>query len=175
MLSLDLGVQQAAEQALQHAIDKARATVDRSGSPDTNPSYGKPYRADGGAVVVVEARTGRVVALASAPTYDPSVFVGGIGQEAFAALTVRRRGDPLVSRAMQGEFAPGSTFKLVSRRSPRWRARAAPLGGRYDCPGVGQGRQPASSRTSRGAASPAHRPAHGAGEVVRHDLLPASP
>jgi len=80
----------------------------------TSPTNGRPYAADSPAVVVLDARTGRVVAMASSPTYDPNVWTGGISQAKYAALTDQSAGTPLLSRAYQGEFAPGSTFKAVT-------------------------------------------------------------
>ncbi|MCW2616444.1 MAG: penicillin-binding protein 2, partial [Frankiales bacterium] len=127
VLSLDAKVQRVAEQALQRAVDRARARPARGG--------GGMLRADSGSVVVLEAKTGRVVAMASYPSYDPSVFVGGASPAEYAELVDEQRGAPLVFRAIQGAYAPASTFKVVS-------AAAAvdsgdyPLSGRYDCPGV---------------------------------------
>jgi penicillin-binding protein 2 len=63
-----------------------------------------------GAVVAIEPATGGVLALVSAPSYDPNPFVGGIGYQAYAAL----RDDidkPLYNRAVRGQYPPGSTIK----------------------------------------------------------------
>ena len=76
-----------------------------------NPVTGRPYVADSGAAVVMEADTGRIVAMASQPTYDPSVWVGGITKKQLAALYSEKAGTPLLGRATQGQFAPGSTWK----------------------------------------------------------------
>ena len=62
-------------------------------------------------MVVLEAKTGRVVAMASQPTYDPSVWVGGITKNQLARLYSEKAGTPLLGRATQGQFAPGSTWK----------------------------------------------------------------
>ncbi|WP_340539606.1 penicillin-binding protein 2 [Nocardioides sp. GXZ039] len=101
--SIDAKVQSVAEQQLHEAITTARATRD--------PVTGRNYVADSGAVVVLEADTGRVVAAASQPTYDPSVWVGGITKKQLSALYSEKSGTPLLSRATQGQFAPGSTWK----------------------------------------------------------------
>ncbi|MEU7001639.1 penicillin-binding protein 2 [Nonomuraea sp. NPDC046570] len=90
-------------------------------------------KADGAAGVVLDVRTGRVVALASAPGYDPAIWTGGISEAEYQRLLSEKAGKPLVSRAMKGEFAPGSTFK-VSSVSAMLRA-GYPLNGKYDCPG----------------------------------------
>jgi penicillin-binding protein 2 len=103
--SIDAKVQATAEQQLHDAIQTARQTYD--------PVTHKNYVADSGAVVVMEAKTGRVVAMASEPTYNPDVWVGGISQKQLDALYSKKSGDPLLSRATQGQFAPGSTWKPI--------------------------------------------------------------
>jgi penicillin-binding protein 2 len=103
--SIDARVQSAAEKALHDAITTARATYD--------PVTHRNYRADSGAAIVLQARTGRVVAMASQPTYDPSEWVGGITSKQLAALYSPRAGDPLLARAYQGQYAPGSTWKPI--------------------------------------------------------------
>jgi penicillin-binding protein 2 len=107
-LALDLDVQRVAEESLADAILKAR---ERTFKTETG-QY--PFKAPGGAVVVLNAQTGGVVAMASFPTYNPSRFVGGITQEDWDALTHEGSGYPLSNRATQGLYAPGSTFKLVT-------------------------------------------------------------
>lgn len=103
--SIDAKVQAVAEQALKDRIMAARQgqTFER-----------KKFAADSGAVVVMDVNTGRIVAMASYPTYDPNVWVGGISYKEYAALTSPTSGYPLVSRAIAGQFAPASTFKVVS-------------------------------------------------------------
>jgi penicillin-binding protein 2 len=101
--SIDAKVQGVVEKQLAETITTARRTFD-----DVS---GKNYVADSGAVVVMEADTGRVVAMASQPTYDPGVWVGGISKKQLARLYSEEAGTPLLGRAMQGQFAPGSTWK----------------------------------------------------------------
>ncbi|CAN5401773.1 hypothetical protein BH09ACT12_BH09ACT12_12150 [soil metagenome] len=101
--SIDAKVQSVVEKQLASMIATARATRD--------PVTGRNYEADSGAAVVLEADTGRVVAMASQPTYDPSVWVGGITKKQLAALYSEKAGTPLLGRATQGQFAPGSTWK----------------------------------------------------------------
>ena len=123
--SIDRDVQRIAEQALTAEIIKRRTERDKDG---------QPYAAPSGAAVVMDPRDGRVIALASTPTYDPTVFVGGISRTELARLTDESAGTPLVSRAVQGQFAPGSTFKLSSASAEVMSGRA-PLDGTYTCPG----------------------------------------
>jgi penicillin-binding protein 2 len=108
-LTIDSKVQRAAEKALAEGILGARGLQNRD--IKTGLSY---FTAPAGAVVVLDAKDGSVVALASNPTYSPSVWVGGISNKDFAALSNEASNNPLLNRATQGLYAPGSTFKLVS-------------------------------------------------------------
>ena len=101
--SLDARVQSIAERELALSIARARQTFDKV--------TGRNFVADSGAVVVMDAHNGRIVAMASSPTYDPNIWVGGISQKNLNRLYAPRSNDPLLSRATQGEYAPGSTFK----------------------------------------------------------------
>jgi len=101
--SIDAKVQAVVEKQLAARIAYLRTQTDKV--------TGRRYAADSGAAVVLEARTGRVVAMASQPTYDPGVWVGGISQKDLDRLYSEEAGTPLLSRATQGQFAPGSTWK----------------------------------------------------------------
>jgi penicillin-binding protein 2 len=101
--SIDAEVQGVVEKQLAGAIATARATRD--------PVTKRNFAADSGAAIVLEARTGRVVAMASQPTYDPEAWVGGISKKELAELYSEAAGTPLLGRATQGQFAPGSTWK----------------------------------------------------------------
>ncbi|WP_090972133.1 penicillin-binding protein 2 [Nocardioides exalbidus] len=101
--SIDAKVQSVVEKQLAERIATQRATLD--------PVTGRNFEADSGAAVVLDARTGRVVAMASQPTYDPDVWTGGISEKQLQRLYSEDAGTPLLSRATQGQFAPGSTWK----------------------------------------------------------------
>ena len=101
--SIDARVQAVVEQQLEQTIKTARQTMDTV--------TGRRYVADSGAAVVLDATNGRVVAMAGQPTYDPGVWVGGISSRALARLYSEKAGTPLLFRATQGQFAPGSTWK----------------------------------------------------------------
>ncbi len=101
--SIDAKVQGTVEQQLADTIKTARSTYD--------PVSHKNYVADSGAAIVMEAKTGRIVAMASQPTYDPSEWVGGISKKQLARLYSTQADNPLLGRATQGQFAPGSTWK----------------------------------------------------------------
>ena len=66
-----------------------------------------------GAIVVLEAQTGRVLALATYPQFNPNLFSTGISPAEWQALQADLR-RPLVNRATQGTYAPGSVFKVVT-------------------------------------------------------------
>ncbi len=100
--SLDLNIQRIAEQSLAQQIQDSR----KAGMPAT-----------GGAVVVMNPNNGRVIASASYPSYDPQEFVGGISSADYAKLVAPNADDPLLSRAIAGQYAPGSTFKLITSSS----------------------------------------------------------
>ena len=116
--SIDAGVQTLAEAALRQQIAASR----KAG-----------YAAPGGAVVVMDPTTGRIIAAASYPTYDPEVFVGGISVADYRKLTDPSAGKPLLSKAIAGGYAPGSTFKLVSASSDVTH-KLASLKKSYSCP-----------------------------------------
>jgi penicillin-binding protein 2 len=100
--SIDLPLQRLAEQSVAQQIADSR----KAGNPAT-----------GAAVVIMDPQTGRILASASYPTYDPQVFIGGISNKDYAALTNPTAGTPLLNRAIQGAYAPGSTFKLITSSS----------------------------------------------------------
>ncbi|GAA3304217.1 penicillin-binding protein 2 [Streptomyces cinereospinus] len=121
--SIDARVQRVAEFELNEAMKAARKEWDRN----TN----ERYKADSGAVVVMEAKTGRIVAMASNPTYDPNAWVGGISAQDYARLTGKQSNYPLLNRAIQGQAAPGSIFKVVSTAAAVQAGYA--FDGRYNC------------------------------------------
>ncbi|MDQ3574625.1 MAG: penicillin-binding protein 2 [Actinomycetota bacterium] len=104
-LTVDLDVQRLAEESLERGLAAARGR-NRGGGP--------PLASKGGAAVVLDPRDGSVLAMASNPTYDPGAFVNGIRPELFESLQAPPSGFPLNNRAIQGEYAPGSTFKLFT-------------------------------------------------------------
>ncbi|MGK5556464.1 penicillin-binding protein 2 [Actinomadura kijaniata] len=116
--SIDAKIQGAAEKALENAIKKARSGGEK---------------ADAGAALVMDVQTGRVVAMASYPTYDPAVWTGGISQDEYEALLGKKKGEPLISRVTQGQYAPASTFKISSVSAAV--RDGYDLHGTYSCPG----------------------------------------
>lgn len=95
VLTIDLRLQQAAERALMSAPAVA----------------GRKPR---GAAVVLDPRNGEVLAMASTPSYDPTIFNPGASADAVNAVLRDESNAPLENRAARGLYAPGSTFKPVS-------------------------------------------------------------
>ena len=123
--SIDAKVQAVVEKALLDAIKRARTT----GDPNKR---GAKYKADSGAAVVMDVNTGRIVAMASYPTYDPNVWVGGISKKEYDAIASKETNYPNQSRAIQGQFAPASTFKVISTSAAVEAGYS--LNGSYPCP-----------------------------------------
>jgi penicillin-binding protein 2 len=103
--TIDARVQSIAEQQLFAALDRARTVKD---------FRHRTYPADSGSVVVLDVNTGAVIAMASAPTYDPAAWVGGIKPDAYSMLTDPAANSPLLPRAFGTGGPPGSTFKVIS-------------------------------------------------------------
>jgi penicillin-binding protein 2 len=114
--SINAQIQADVQNALNGAINRSRA----SGNA-----------ANQGAAVVLTT-TGRVVAMASYPDYNPSVWTGGISQQEFNDLFGTKDGEPIINWAAQGQYAPGSTFKVTSTAAAV--ADGYPLDGLYSCP-----------------------------------------
>ncbi|MGH2886287.1 MAG: penicillin-binding transpeptidase domain-containing protein, partial [Solirubrobacteraceae bacterium] len=94
-LSLDVPLQVAGQQALQHAIDSN-------------------YPANGGAFVAMNPQNGEVYAMGSLPTYDPNVFTKPVAQSTYNSLFGPSSGDPQVNRAYQSAGSTGSAFKPIT-------------------------------------------------------------
>lgn len=97
VLTIDSELQTAAENAIVEGIQRAH----QAGFT----------KASGGAVVALDPRTGEVLALASYPDYDPSLWVGGMNSDKYAELTAPEAHYPLFDRAISGLYPAGSTFK----------------------------------------------------------------
>lgn len=96
-LTIDIGMQEVAENAIADTIKEINAT--RTEEQD---------QADAGAIVAIDPRNGEVLACASYPTYDISTF-----QENYDKLS-KDETNPLFNRATMGTYSPGSTFKMVT-------------------------------------------------------------
>ena len=116
--SIDTRLQAASEKALAAAVARSRANG---------------YRADGAAAVVMDVVTGRILALASYPTFDPNAYERGLTTKQARDLYSESQGVPALNRALQGVFAPASTFKVVSLVAAA--SAGYNLSANYDCPG----------------------------------------
>jgi len=105
-LTLDLDLQKVTEESLVLSLATAQATYDNESA--------KRFLAPAGSAVVLDPRDGSVLAMASAPTYNPADFVDGISEMTFGALQDPAGHYPLNNRVTQGLYAPASTFKLVT-------------------------------------------------------------
>ena len=116
VLNINAKIQAAAERELAASIQRGK-------------SLGR--RADSGAAIVMDMK-GRVVAIASYPTYDPNIWENGITLAQARRLYSEAAAVPALSRATQGAYAPASTFKVVSTAAA---IRAGyRLDQRFDCP-----------------------------------------
>ena len=97
--NLDSRLQAATEKALQSSVLRAKSLGGR---------------ADGGAAIVMEVNSGKILALASYPTYDPNIWQVGLTQKQANNLFSESSGVPALNRPLQGMYAPASTFKSVS-------------------------------------------------------------
>jgi penicillin-binding protein 2 len=106
--NIDTNLQQVADNALATQIVNLRKTRD----PQCDNNTGCYPAATGGAVIVMNPQSGAVLAMSSYPTYNPSIWVGGISSADYASLADPANNVPLLNRAIQGQYIPGSTFKL---------------------------------------------------------------
>jgi penicillin-binding protein 2 len=96
-LTIDYNLQVAAEKAISEGIARAHA--------------GGFTAAAAGAVVAIDPRNGEVLAMASAPDYKLSMWVGGMKQTDYSALQAKDAHNPLFNRAISGLYPAASTFK----------------------------------------------------------------
>ncbi|HVL91028.1 MAG TPA: penicillin-binding protein 2, partial [Actinomycetota bacterium] len=123
-LTLDLEVQKVAEQSLFEGIQRARGRV----FEETKQRFVAPA----GGVVVLDAKTGEVVAMASYPTFDLKKFSGGIDPEYWRFLNDPVNEQPLLNRVIQSAYPPGSTFKPFVAAGALMTGQATPTA-RFAC------------------------------------------
>jgi penicillin-binding protein 2 len=124
MLSLDLNIQRMVEDELAAGIQRARTVFDES--------TGRNLAANAGAVVVLDPNTGGIVAMASWPSFRPSWFVQGLSESQRFQLFESKTA-PMLNRATQITYGPGSTFKPFVALAALKEGQAT-LGGYYECP-----------------------------------------
>ncbi|HEX3256357.1 MAG TPA: penicillin-binding protein 2 [Gaiellaceae bacterium] len=99
-LTLDAGLQKTAEDALNYGVRLAHED-------------GK-WAADGGALVAMDPNSGEILALASNPSFDPSIYTGRVSRKDLKRLAEPVANHPTLDRAVSGLYPPGSTFKPVT-------------------------------------------------------------
>lgn len=101
VLTIDVKLQQVVQDALKTNIEKIR-----------NGGFSQQSDTAGGACIVMNVKTGEVLALASYPDFEPQAFIGGISSEKWNEYTTNLM--PLKNRAIQEANAPGSIFKMIT-------------------------------------------------------------
>ena len=102
VLTIDANLQYAAENALKNNIEKIKSG-----------GFGASRDVEAGAVVVLDVKTGEVLALVSYPDFEPELFINGISTEKWNEYTEEGK-SALINRCIQSAYAPGSIFKMVS-------------------------------------------------------------
>lgn len=102
VLTIDSKLQKIAEDALRDNIEKIR-----------NGGFGHTYDAKGGSCVVMNVKTGEVLAMASYPDYNPQSFADGISSEEWKSYS-ENKSYPLLNKTIQSAYEPGSIFKMVT-------------------------------------------------------------
>lgn len=100
MLTLDAGLQQASEKALQEVMESVKST--QSGP------------ADGASAIVIDCTNGEILTMASLPSYDPTLFIGGISNSDWEKLQSEDSHYPMLNRAIAGLYPSGSIIKPVN-------------------------------------------------------------
>jgi penicillin-binding protein 2 len=115
-LTIDADLQRAAERALRYGIETAKAN--------------ESYYANGGAIVALDPRDGAILASASYPTYQPSVYVGRVDPKKIEPLVneeaAREKNYPGLNRVTQAEYPPGSIWKPVTALAAMQEHKLAP-------------------------------------------------
>jgi penicillin-binding protein 2 len=100
---------------------------------DLQKAFEEAMAGQSGSVIAIEPRTGEILAYISTPGYDPNAFSAGIKAEEWGRLT-RDPEKPLINRVIQGQYPPGSTFKVVSALAALQEGVITPHT-RFHCPG----------------------------------------
>lgn len=105
ILTIDANLQAVTEEALKNNIQKI-----------ATGGFAETYNTKSGAMVVMNVKTGEVLAMASYPTIEPSKFIGGISKADWDYYrdVDSVNGNPLINKAVAGTYPPGSIFKMVT-------------------------------------------------------------
>ncbi len=119
-LTIDLSLQRVVEQALKHNIEVTHAKQEQklAGSLERyqrlRDDVSTIKMAETGAVIVLNAKTGDVLAMASYPDYDPNLFTDGVSAAELEMLYGADSNQPTLNRAIAIRTAPGSVFKMAT-------------------------------------------------------------
>lgn len=102
VLTIDAELQRVTEEVLASNLQKIQSG-----------GFGRAYAATASSCVVMDVRTGDILAMANVPTYNPQDFVGGISTENWNKY-INDTAKPLVNKAIQNSYSPGSIFKMVT-------------------------------------------------------------
>ena len=102
VLTIDANLQATTEKALYETLNNTKNTLDGAGD------------ADAGSIVVMNVRTGEILSMASYPDFAPSDWIGGIDKEVYDRYNSDEANHPFLNRAIFSEYAPGSTYKMVT-------------------------------------------------------------
>lgn len=103
VLTIDANLQKVTEEALKNNIQKI-----------ASGGFGKVYNANAGSAVVMNIKTGEVLAIASYPNYEPQLFADGISNKKYQEYISEEAHSPLFNRAISSTSSPGSTFKMAT-------------------------------------------------------------
>ena len=137
------------------------STIDRDFQEKVQQIVGKRR----GAIVVLDVKTGAVLALASGPGFDSNVFTGPAGEVGRSQILADPR-HPLINRATHGTYPLGSVFKIVTIAAAMEEAHMDPEGTSFNCPGYWVG-------LGAGARKGCWK-ADGHGDITLKDALTAS-
>ncbi len=111
-LTIDIDLQYLLEQQLERTIFSQREVEPEKDEDEEEDPL--PFDVPGGASVILDPRNGDVLAITSYPKFDPNDSIGGFSREQWESLNDPLNDLPMFNRAVQGEYAPGSTFKLFT-------------------------------------------------------------
>lgn len=101
-LTIDANIQEITEKSMQDLIEKIK-----------KGGFGKAYDAKSGAAVVLNVKTGEIIAMCSYPDFEPQLFIDGISNDKWNEYTGGER-SALLNRTIQSTYAPGSVFKMAT-------------------------------------------------------------
>ena len=110
-LTIDIDLQSLIENELERSIYLARNKIPEASEENMEPL---PFVAPGGSSLIISPKSGEIKAMASFPTYDPNESIGGYSVSRWVELNDPVNDLPMFNRAIQGEYAPGSTFKVFT-------------------------------------------------------------